>query len=258
MTLKCYFLHFCRGLILILFIAFSAASGEDKPNPPVPSDKISTEKPTPEEKAPDKDKKPVLSPPKAGEGTEGDAKAPSKPDKGGPPRDFLKLAEPKPLNEKKQAPKNIPWGGYWSAVFRGSPDEEEPTLESRPPRPEPLKPEAKPHSLAEYKEVDFARFASGSYASEYGGKYVRLRCRFASLAPEGTRLSDFPPPEYINFLVVGLGSSMENLTVAARAELGDKIFRMESGKEITLYGLAHRLGLSGLTLVVEEIETVKK
>jgi len=36
------------------------------------------------------------------------------------------------------------------------------------------------------------------------------------------------------------------------------MFRIESGREITLYGRAHRLGLSGLTLVVDEIEIGKK
>ncbi len=58
---------------------------------------------------------------------------------------------------------------------------------------------------------------------------------------------------------------MENLTVVASmgksasggAGPGDRMFRIESGREITLYGRAHRLGLSGLTLVVDEIETRK-
>lgn len=216
-----------------------------------------------EERAPDKDKK-----------TESDVKSPSESDKGGPSRDFLKLAEPKSLTGKKQAPKGSKWGGYWGAVYRRSPDEEPEMGErdSEPDQPQAgasapgglpppsgelkrTKPPEKPASLAEYKEVDFARLASGSYASDYGDKYVKFHCRFASLAPEGMRLQDFPPPEYLNFIVVGTGSSMENLTVVARKEMADRVFRMESGREITLYGRAHRLGLSGLTLVVEEVET---
>ncbi|HHT9153800.1 MAG TPA: hypothetical protein ACFYEM_09795, partial [Candidatus Hypogeohydataceae bacterium YC40] len=170
--------------------------------------------------------------------TSGAAQTPGQP-KADTARDFLRLAEPKSLTEKKQPPKNVPWGGYWSAIYRNSPDEEEEPggLETRLPKPGTVKPAEKPLSLAEYMDVDFARFASGSYASDYGGRYVKFRCRFASLAPEGMRLNDFPPPQFLNFIVVGPGSSMENLTVVARAELGDKIFRMESGKEIPLYGL---------------------
>ncbi|HHT9141032.1 MAG TPA: hypothetical protein ACFYEA_06150 [Candidatus Tripitaka californicus] len=261
-------LHQAR-LVLSLLPVVGAVAGEDKPQ----AEKGAAEKASPEgsevsapeEKTSDKDKKPVLSPPEVrGEGA----------------RDFLKLAEPRPLTEK-QPQKKGQWGGYWGAVYRRSLDEEpevgeresEPDssasasdrLQSHPGEPKRTPLPEKPASLAEYKEVDFARFASGSYASDYGDKYVKLRCRFASLAPEGMRLQDFPPPGYLNFIVVGTGSSMENLTVVASmgksasggAGPGDRMFRIESGREITLYGRAHRLGLSGLTLVVDEIETRK-
>ncbi|MFN3466073.1 MAG: hypothetical protein ACK4WF_00015 [Candidatus Brocadiales bacterium] len=255
-------------LVLMLALSLTVFAGEDKPKGG--SDGAADRQ---GEVAPDKDKKPVLSPPKAGEGAEGNAKSHSGPDKGEPSRDFLKLAEPKSFTGKK-TPKGTKWGGYWGAVYRRSLDEE-PEMGERDSGPEggasttgelppalskqkPTKPPERPASLAEYKEVDFARFASGSYASDYGDKYVKFHCRFASLAPEGMRLQDFPPPEHLNFIVVGTGSSMENLTVVARKEMADRVFRMESGKEITLYGRAHRLGLSGLTLVVDEIESVKK
>jgi hypothetical protein len=241
-------------ILVYLLFAFSLSSpvfaDEDKPKLESASEKTS-----PEVKAPDRESNPSQtdedkSPP---EGPEGAKKAP---DGSTPPtRDFLKLAEPKPLTEKKPQKKNVPWGGYWSAVYRNSPEEEE---EPSPlPPPKKAKPVEQPLTLAEYKEVDYARFASGSYASEYADTYVKFRCRFASIAPEGMRLRDFPPPDYLNFMVVGPGSSMESLIVSAKKSLADQIFRMESGREITLYGRAHRLGLSGLTVVVDEIETKK-
>lgn len=271
-------------LVLSLLSVVGVVAGEDKPQAEKGvAEKASpegSEGPTPEEKTSDKDKKPVLS--------EAEGPVLSPPEvRGEGARDFLKLAEPKSLTGKKQTPKNTQWGGYWGAVYRRSLDEE-PEVGERESEPDPPQAGAsvsgglqspsgepkrtsgratpeKPASLAEYKEVDFARFASGSYASDYGDKYVKLHCRFASLAPEGMRLQDFPPPEYLNFIVVGTGSSMENLTVAASldksasggAGLGERMFRMESGREITLYGRAHRLGLSGLTLVVDEIEVRK-
>lgn len=265
-------------LVLSLLSVVGAVAGEDKPKAEKgAAEKASTEGSevsAPEEKTSDKDKKPVTSPPKADEGA---GKSRTNEVRGEGARDFLKLAEPRPLTEK-QPQKKGQWGGYWGAVYRRSLDEEpevgeresEPDssasasdrLQSHPGEPKRTPLPEKPASLAEYKEVDFARFASGSYASDYGDKYVKLRCRFASLAPEGMRLQDFPPPEYLNFIVVGTGSSMENLTVVASmgksasgaAGPGDRMFRIESGREITLYGHAHRLGLSGLTLVVEEIE----
>ncbi|HHT9155581.1 MAG TPA: hypothetical protein ACFYD5_07185 [Candidatus Tripitaka sp. YC43] len=270
-----------------LVLSLPSVAGEDKPQ----AEKGVAEKaspggsggPAPEEKTSDKKgEKPVPSP------GEGAGKSPTNEVRGEGARDFLKLAEPRPLTEK-QPQKKSQWGGYWGAVYRRSLDEEPEVGEREsesglpeasapggpgglpPPSGEPKQtggratPE-KPASLAEYKEVDFARFASGSYASDYGDKYVKLRCRFASLAPEGMRLQDFPPPEYLNFIVVGTGSSMENLTVVAGmgksasggAGPGDRMFRIESGREITLYGRAHRLGLSGLTLVVEEIENSRQ
>ena len=262
-----------------LVLSLPSVAGEDKPQVEKGvAEKASPERSegsTPEEKASDKDEKPVPSP------GGGAGKSPTNEVRGEGARDFLKLAEPRPLTEK-QPQKKSQWGGYWGAVYRRSLDEEpevgERESESasggpgglQSPSGEPKRtsgratPE-KPASLAEYKEVDFARFASGSYASDYGDKYVKLRCRFASLAPEGMRLQDFPPPGYLNFIVVGTGSSMENLTVVASmgksasggAGLGDRMFRIESGREITLYGRAHRLGLSGLTLVVDEIEVRK-
>ena len=272
-------------LVISLLSVVGAVAGKDKPQ----AEKGVAEKaspggsggPAPEEKTSDKkDEKPVPSP---SEGV--GAPRSTNEVRGEGARDFLKLAEPKSLTGKKQTPKSTQWGGYWGAVYRRSLDEEPEVgeRESEPdsstsvsgglqsPSGEPKRtsgratPE-KPASLAEYKEVDFARFASGSYASDYGDKYVKLRCRFASLAPEGMRLQDFPPPEYLNFIVVGTGSSMENLTVVASmgksasggAGPGDRMFRIESGREITLYGRAHRLGLSGLTLVVDEIEIGKK
>jgi hypothetical protein len=240
-------------LVLTLVMTFPLTAGEDKPQTDkgvgeksAVSTPSSTETDTASKgEAVDKGKK-------AGE--EGGT-----PTVGGGGRDFLRLAEPKPRVEKKPSQKNVPWGGYWGAVYRRSPEEEEALEEPglKPPQPQKAKPVEKPRSLAEYREVDFAKFASGSYASDFGGKYVRFHCRFVGLAPEGMRLHDFPSPEYLNFMVVGTGTSMESLTVAARTGLGDKIFRMESGREITLYGLAHRLGLSGLTLIVEEVETRK-
>jgi|GEM_PF-4429164 len=274
-----------------LVLSLPSVAGEDKPQAEKGvSEKASPEGsggPAPEEKTSGKDEKPVTSP---GEGA--DASRSTNEVRGEGARDFLKLAEPKSLTGKKQTPKSTTWGGYWGTIYRRSLDEE-PEVGERESEPDPPQAGAsvpslrsragsgglqspsgepkqtggratseKPASLAEYKEVDFARFASGSYASDYGDKYVKLRCRFASLAPEGMRLQDFPPPEYLNFIVVGLGSSMENLTVVASmgksasggAGPGDRMFRIESGREITLYGRAHRLGLSGLTLVVDEIE----
>ncbi len=233
-------------LALVLAVALPATAEQDKPQPDN-TPKASAEKTPSEEKAP-----------ALNQNDSGPAKGKEQADTA---RDFLRLAEPKSPIEKKTK-KNIPWGGYWSPVYRGSPEEEEEESSLGGPstagRQKLAKPEEKPPSLAEYREVDFARLASGSYASEYADKYIKFRCRFASLAPEGMRLHDFSPPEYVNFIVVGPGSSMENLTVVARSGLADKVFRVESGKEITLYGRAHRLGLSGLTLIVDEIETGKK
>lgn len=256
------------GIYLILMLAVSQTpiggaivAEEDKPqtdkgtteksapskpaSPEVENDKASSSNSAVEEKTPDKDKKDGGGPEEA-------------PSPAGKDRGFLRLAEPKSITEKKQTPKRIPWGGYWGAVYRRSPEEGDAYGGPEPlPPPKEARPPEKPTSLVEYKEVDFAKFASGSYASDYGGRYVKFDCRFVGLAPEGMRLKDFPPPDYINFIVVGKGSSMESLTVIASAELADKVFRMESDKEVTLYGLARRLGLSGLTLVVEEIEPHK-
>lgn len=168
-------------------------------------------------------------------------------------RQFLRLAEPK----KAAPPKRSPWGGYWSAIYgEKSLDEEdaEKKEESNPPEADT---DVSPPPLSEYKEVDFGKFASGSYAQEYENKYVKMRCKFLSLAPEGARLVDFLPPDYANFVVTGTATSMTSLTVAARTEKADKVFALESQKEIVLYGKARRVELSRLTLVVEEIEVKK-
>ncbi len=253
-------LHLFLSLMITLAISFplvaepieTGASGEGKPQAESDSKKaeaVATEKPTTETTKHTEEK--------TTETTEQTPSGTAATTKKEVSRDFLKLAEPK--STKKQPQKRHPWGGYWSAVYRdsslpGEEDQDPEGLESQLPSPKPQKHVEKPLSLAEYKEVDFAKFASGMYVSDYAGKYVKFYCRFASLAPEETRLANFPPPKYVNFIIVSTGSSMENLTVVAGAELGDKIFQMESGKEITLYGLAQRLSLSAMTLVVDEIE----
>ncbi|MDO8137739.1 MAG: hypothetical protein Q6354_08875 [Candidatus Brocadiales bacterium] len=168
-------------------------------------------------------------------------------------REFLRLAEPKA--KKAAPPKRSPWGGYWGAIYGEKSLEEEgagPTKEeSNPPKADIDVP---PPTLSEYMEVDFGKLASGSYAIEYENKYLKVRCRFLSLAPEGTRIKDYQPPGYINFIVGGPGTGMASLTVVAKREKADKVFGLESQKEVVIYGKALRLGLSGLTLMIEEIE----
>lgn len=182
----------------------------------------------------------------ASEGAEG------KKETGETRRQFLRLAEPQA--KKAAPPKRLPWGGYWSAIYGEKPlDEEDAEKMEESNLPKADTDEAPP-PLSGYKEVDFGKFASGSYAQEYENKYVKMRCKFLSLAPEGARLGDFLPPDYANFVVTGTATSMTSLTVAVRTQKADKVFALESQKEIVLYGRARRVGLSGLTLVVEEIE----
>ncbi|MFQ5862721.1 MAG: hypothetical protein ACE5IC_06320 [Candidatus Brocadiales bacterium] len=186
-------------------------------------------------------------------------------------RDFLRFAEPK---TKKKRPKTRPYGSYWMAPFGGRMVEEDTDeyvdehvrpyfspygIPTEPAKPKELKlSPLTPPPLSEFVEVDFARFASGSYVSEYADKFVKIRCRFASLAPEGMRLEKFPAPDYVNFLVTGTGSTMFSLTVVAPRAEASKVLGLESQREIILYGRAVRMGLSGLTLVVEEVEEVEK
>lgn len=206
-------------------------------------------------------------------GTEATSKA-RKTDKAGKPpatgsRDFLRLAEPRV--KKKKRPMVRPYGSYWTAAYGSKIVEEDSdeyveeyvrpyfspyaAVPAEPEKPKRLKlSPITPPPLSEFIEVDFSRFASGSYVSEYADKFVKMRCKFASLAPEGMRLEEFPAPDYVNFLVTGTGSTMFSLTVAAPREKASKIFGLESQKEIILYGRAVKLGLTGITLVVEEVE----
>jgi hypothetical protein len=84
-----------------------------------------------------------------------------------------------------------------------------------------------------------------------------MRCKFASLAPKGMRLEQFPAPRYVNFLVTGPESTMFSMTIAVPGSKASKVFGLKSQKEITLYGRVVKLGLNQVTLVVEEVESVK-
>lgn len=194
-------------------------------------------------------------------------------------RDFLKLAGPEAM-KKKEIPAKAPYGSYWTSLYGGRETEgETDEQEGKHLRPsfspyyaEPVKPQVPeksqeplapkelqlvpltPPPLSEFEEVDFAKFASGSYVSEYADKFVKMKCRFASLAPGGMRLDEFPTPGYVNFLVTGTGSTMFSLTVVMPSGKAGKVFGLESQKEIILYGRAVKLGLNELTLLVEEVE----
>ncbi len=204
-----------------------------------------------------------------------DTKATEKPTTG--KRDFLKLAGPETETKKKKKGSHS-YSGYWTSLYGGkkveietdeetgqpvepsfSPYYAEPARPVRPQRPQtPAKPDElqilplTPPPLEEFTEVDFGKFASGSYATEYADKFVRIRCKFASIAPRGMRLKQFPAPKYVNFLVTD--STMFSLTVAVPSAKASKVFGLESQKEIILYGRAVKLGLNKLTLLVEEVE----
>ncbi|MEE9201456.1 MAG: hypothetical protein V3V45_08435 [Candidatus Brocadiales bacterium] len=194
-------------------------------------------------------------------------------------RDFLKLAGPETEMKKKKKGSHS-YSGYWTSLYKGknveietdeetgrpvgpsfSPYYAEPARPVRPQRPQtPAKPDElqilplTPPPLEEFTEVDFGKFASGSYVTEYADKFVQLRCKFASIAPRGMRLKQFPAPKYVNFLVTGTGSTMFSLTVAVPSAKASKVFGLESQKEIILYGRVVKLGLNELTLLVEEVE----
>ena len=194
-------------------------------------------------------------------------------------RDFLKLAGPETEMKKKKKGSHS-YSGYWTSLYKGkkveietdeetgrpvepsfSPYYAEPVRPVKPQRPRtPGKPDElqilplTPPPLEEFTEVDFGKFASGSYVTEYADKFVRIRCKFASIAPRGMRLKQFPAPKYVNFLVTGTGSTMFSLTVAVPGAKASKVFGLESQKEIILYGRAVKLGLNKLTLLVEEVE----
>ncbi|MFQ5956167.1 MAG: hypothetical protein ACE5KK_00145 [Candidatus Brocadiales bacterium] len=252
------------SLVLAFALSLPAVVGQEKSSDEQKSASSGTEA------GPDKDQKTNE------EGRHKEAKSKAAPQRVAPEstpggRDFLRFAEPK---TKKKKPKTRPYGSYWMAPYGGKMvDEDEDVFVEESVRPyfspygtstEPA--ESKelklspltPPPLSEFIEADFARLASGSYVSEYADKFVKMRCKFASLAPEGMRLKEFPAPDYVNFLVTGTGSTMFSLTVVAPREKASKVFGLESQKEIILYGRAVRLGLSGLTLVVEEVEGVEK
>ncbi len=196
-------------------------------------------------------------------------------------RDFLKLAEP--TIKKKKETKIAPYsGGYWNSLFGGrtvggESDEEEGEEVIRGPAfspyyaepvkpPKPQRPQADtkheltrltPPPLSEFEVVEFSKLASGSYASEYTDRFVKMRCRFASLAPKGMRLKQFPAPGYVNFLITGPESTMFSMTIVAPGAKASKVFGLKSQKEITLYGRVVKLGLNQVTLVVEEVEDAK-
>lgn len=206
---------------------------------------------------------------------EGEKKAAKK--STGASRDFLKLAEPA-TKKKKKGDSARPYGSYWTALYGGRTEAEagidEETGEPEEPAfspyyAKPSKPRKTtrprvsgdlkltpltPPPLSEFVEVDFARFASGAFASEYADKFVKLKCEFASLAPQGMRLKEFPAPEYVNFMVKGVGTTMYGLTVAMPSAKARKLFGLESHKEIFLYGRAVRLGMSRLTVLVEKVD----
>ncbi len=193
-------------------------------------------------------------------------------------RDFLKLAEPTLKGKKKQTATPFS-GGYWNSLYGGrivggesddegvikgpafSPYYAEPVKPPKPQRP----PEKTEHGLApltppplsEFEVVEFSKLASGSYASEYADRFVKMRCKFASLAPKGMRLEQFPAPRYVNFLVTGPESTMFSMTIAVPGSKASKVFGLKSQKEITLYGRVVKLGLNQVTLVVEDVESVK-
>ncbi|MHC4198260.1 MAG: hypothetical protein ACYSRP_10245, partial [Planctomycetota bacterium] len=114
-----------------------------------------------------------------------------------------------------------------------------------------------PPPLSEFEVVEFSKLASGSYASEYADRFVKMKCKFASLAPKGMRLEQFPAPRYVNFLVTGPGSTMFSMTFVAPSSKASKIFGLKSQKEINVYGRVVKLGLNQVTLVVEDVESVK-
>ncbi len=196
-------------------------------------------------------------------------------------RDFLKLAEPT-IKEKKKSTATPYSGGYWNSLYGGrivdgesNEEESEGVIKGpafSPYYAEPVKPPKHqrlqkkneheltpltPPPLSEFEVVDFTKLASGSYASEYADRFVKMRCKFASLAPKGMRLEQFPAPRYVNFLVTGPESTMFSMTFVAPGSKASRIFELKSQKEINVYGRVVKLGLNQVTLVVEEVESVK-
>jgi hypothetical protein len=193
-------------------------------------------------------------------------------------RDFLKFAEPT-FKEKKKSKATPFSGGYWNSLYGGrivGGESDDDGVIKRPSfspyYAEPVKPPKRqrppekiehgltpltPPPLSEFEVVEFSKLASGSYASEYADRFVKMRCKFASLAPKGMRLEQFPAPRYVNFLVTGPESTMFSMTIAVPGSKASKVFGLKSQKEITLYGRVVKLGLNQVTLVVEEVESVK-
>ncbi len=141
-----------------------------------------------------------------------------------------------------------PWGGFWAAPLNQpapSVGEETPSQDIETPPPA---------SWDDYKEVDFGKFASGSYGSDYANKYVKIKCRFSRIGSEFVEVPKYPRPEYVTFVVTGVGSQLYNLIVVVPRPQADAVFKLKPQKEIVLYGKAVQVDFHTLTLEVRKIE----
>lgn len=144
--------------------------------------------------------------------------------------------------------KRRPWGGLWHAPIRQpSPSIGEETSSQNIETPPPA-------SWEDYKKVDFGKFASGSYVSDYANKYLTFKCRFSSIGSEFVEFAKYPQPEYVTFIVAGVESKLHSLRVVMSRQQADPVFKLKPQKEIVLYGKAVQVDLHTLTMEVLKIE----
>lgn len=145
-------------------------------------------------------------------------------------------------------PNKRPWGGMWGAYIAppsqtGSEEATSQNIETPPPA-----------SWDDYEEVDFGKFASGSYVSDYANKYIKVKCRFTSIGSEFVEFTEYQRPEYVTFIVTGVESQLSSLRVVMRKSQADTVFKLKPDKEIVLYGKAAQVDLYTPTIEVLKIE----
>lgn len=158
---------------------------------------------------------------------------------------------PEPADDKvktSSAPKRQPWGSVWRApLYRASPSIAGETLPQNIETPPPA-------SWEDYKNVDFGKFASGSYTSDYANKYVKIKCRFSRIASEFVEVPKYPRPDYVTFIATGVDSRLYSLNVVVSRADADTVFKLKPQEEIILYGKAVQIDLHTLSMEVRKIE----
>ncbi|HHT9124666.1 MAG TPA: hypothetical protein ACFYD6_02495 [Candidatus Brocadiia bacterium] len=146
------------------------------------------------------------------------------------------------------SPKRQPWSGIWYAPLKkSSPSVGEELLSQNVETPPPA-------SWDDYKEVDFGKFASGSYGADYANKYVKIKCRFSRLGSEFVEFPKYPRTEYVTCIVTGVSSQLRSLSVVMSRSQADVVFKLKPQEEIDLYGKAVQIDLHTLTMEVRKIE----